>query len=401
VYATSRRPLPKRPPPGFWPAIGRYAALIGFAAIAFTSVALVAGPGGTRVLQIGAPAVAGYLAWLTLAVAIVVALPLTMLRRMPLPVLGVLLANAVLVGLALREVDIPLAQLLAVDIALAYIAATRPRRISIAAAVTALGVLAFYWAAVGQLHRAFGASTEAAVALTIVVAWMIGNSIQQRRDYAVGLREQAAAEAVTAERLRIARELHDMVAHSIGIIAIQAGVGSRVIQTQPLEARNALRAIEATSRETLSGLRRMLGALRTADSDPVPLDPAPGLADVGRLAAMTADAGVSVDVQWRGQQRLLPADIDLSAFRIIQEAVTNVVRHAGSQQCRVSVDYRAEELSIQVLDDGGGCGQAGPGYGIVGMRERVSLLHGQFSAGPRPEGGFRVTARLPVPATAR
>jgi signal transduction histidine kinase len=144
-----------------------------------------------------------------------------------------------------------------------------------------------------------------------------------------------------AERLRIARELHDMVAHSIGIIAIQAGAGRRVFDARPAEARDALAAIEATSREALSGLRRMVTGLRRADPGPgpgqAPLGPAPGLADLDRLAAMTLDAGVQVDVDWRGSQEPLPADIDLSAFRIIQEAVTNVVRHARTDQCRVSI----------------------------------------------------------------
>ena len=161
-----------------------------------------------------------------------------------------------------------------------------------------------------------------------------------------------------AERLRIARELHDMVAHSIGIIAIQAGAGRRVFDARPDEARDALAAIEATSRETLSGLRRMLTGLRRADPEPgpgqAPLDPAPGLADIERLAATTLDAGVKVEVDWRGSREPLPADIDLSAFRIIQEAVTNVVRHAGTSQCQVSISQQDGQLSIEVTDSGRG-----------------------------------------------
>jgi signal transduction histidine kinase len=195
-----------------------------------------------------------------------------------------------------------------------------------------------------------------------------------------------------------------MVAHSIGIIAIQTGAARMVIDTQPAGAREALNAIEIAGRETLSGLRRMLGALRQAESAPVTTAPAPGLADVERLAATTATAGVHVDVQWRGGRRPLPAEIDLSAFRIIQEAVTNVVRHAGTRQCRVCIEHRDEELSIEVVDSGRGGhshGIAGRGYGIVGMRERVGLLQGDFHAGPRPEGGFRVVARLPVPVGVR
>jgi signal transduction histidine kinase len=238
--------------------------------------------------------------------------------------------------------------------------------------------------------------------LAMAASCMVGLLSRERRDHAVALRAQEVAEAVTAERLRIARELHDMIAHSIGIIAIQAGVGSRVIQTQPTEAREALRAIEATSRETLSGLRRTLVALRQADPESAAsaqaLAPSPGLADIERLTAATADAGVRVDVRLSGEQRPLPADIDLSAYRIVQEALTNVVRHAGAGHCRVAIDYGDEELSVEVVDDGRGAKNGlAHGFGLVGMRERVGLLHGQLIAGPRPEGGFRVAATLPLP----
>jgi signal transduction histidine kinase len=126
----------------------------------------------------------------------------------------------------------------------------------------------------------------------------------------------------------------------------------------------------------------------------------PGLAGIERLAAMTLDAGVRVDVDWRGSREQLPADIDASAFRIIQEAVTNVVRHAGTSQCQVSISQQDGELSIEVTDSGRGGGLAGTGYGITGMRERAALLGGHFSAGPRPSGGFRAAARLPLPTSA-
>ena len=221
------------------------------------------------------------------------------------------------------------------------------------------------------------------------------------------------------ERLRIARELHDMVAHSIGIIAIQAGAGRRVIDTQPAEARNALAAIEATSRETLAGLRQMLGVLRRAEPgrpgrpDPGhgPLEPAPGLADLDRLAATTADAGVRVEVRWLGPRRPLPADIDLSAFRIIQEAVTNVVRHAGTGHCRVTVDCRDDELGIEVTDDGRGSAPPAQGPGEAVRSRAADSASTACASGPAcwagssppvrgPGSGFRVAARLPIPAAA-
>ncbi|MDH2388783.1 sensor histidine kinase [Streptomyces sp. HNM0663] len=292
---------------------------------------------------------------------------------------------------------------LAVDLVLGFIVATCTWRASIVAVAVSFVVQLLV---IGGFAHGDNLTVNGVIALLAMAAsCMAGLLSRERREHAVALRAQEVAEAVTAERLRIARELHDMVAHSIGIIAIQAGVGSRVIQTQPAEAREALRAIEATSRETLSGLRRTLVSLRQADrgataSEQSALAPSPGLADVEQLAAATADAGVRVDVRRSGEQRPLPADIDLSAYRIVQEALTNVVRHAGTGRCRVAIDYGDEELSVEVVDDGRGATENGSthGFGIIGMRERVGLLHGHLSAGPRPEGGFRVAAQLPLPA---
>nr|QIY93017.1 sensor histidine kinase [Streptomyces sp. S1D4-11] len=286
---------------------------------------------------------------------------------------------------------------LAVDLVLGFIVATRTRRDSIVAvAVSLIAQLLL----IGGFAHGDNLTANSVIALLAMAASCTVGLLSRE------LRAQEVAEAVTAERLRIARELHDMVAHSIGIIAIQAGVGRRVIQTQPAEAREALRAIEATSRETLSGLRRTLVALRQTDPESAAAGqssraPSPGLADIELLAAATADAGVRVDVRFSGEQRPLPADIDLSAYRIVQEALTNVVRHAGTGHCRVTVDYGDEELSVEVVDDGRGATENGlaHGFGIVGMRERVGLLHGHLSAGPRPEGGFQVAAQLPLPKT--
>ncbi|WP_073947534.1 sensor histidine kinase [Streptomyces kebangsaanensis] len=292
---------------------------------------------------------------------------------------------------------------LAVDLVLGFIVATCTRRASIIAVAVSFAVQLLV---IGLFAHGDNLTVNGVIALLAMAAsCMAGLLSRERREHAAALRSQEVAEAVTAERLRIARELHDMVAHSIGIIAIQAGVGSRVIQTQPAQAREALCAIEATSRETLSGLRRTLVSLRQADrgatvSEQSPLAPSPGLADVERLAAATAGAGVRVDVRCSGEQRPVPADIDLSAYRIVQEALTNVVRHARTGRCRVAIDYGDEELSVEVVDDGCGAAENGlaHGFGLVGMRERVGLLHGHLSAGPRPEGGFRVAARLPLPA---
>lgn len=331
-----------------------------------------------------------------------------LLRRWPLMALAVMLAGAVAaMALGPGPGQTPPLQIMlaaATGIEICYIAATRPRKVSATGlAMAGAGV------GVGLLIPGPGGVDLApflggAVVVTIV-AWLIGHSLRQAQARAELRRAQAAAQIVLAERLRIARELHDIVAHSIGIIAIQAGSGRRVFDARPDQARDALAAIEGTSRETLAGLRRMMTGLRRAEPDPgphqAPPGPAPGLADLEQLAATALDAGVRVDVDWRGSREPLPADIDLSAFRIIQEAVTNVVRHAGTDQCRVVIDQQDGQLSIEVTDSGRGGSGAGTGYGITGMRERAALLGGDFSAGPRPGGGFRIAARLPLPASAR
>jgi signal transduction histidine kinase len=356
--------------------------------------------------------------WVLPVMGCVIGVSAGLLRRRPRWALAVVLAGALSAAMlpAGRWGTIVLVVLTGMaGFEVCLLAATRPRRFSLAAAIVVFGVLAICWVSgarvrLDRLMSGPGIPVWLVIVpTTVVIAWLIGHSIRQAHVHAEQLRAQADAQAATAERLRIARELHDMVAHSIGIIAIQAGMGSRVIATQPAEAGNALAAIEATSRQTLAGLRQMLGALRRAEprtgSWPAPAHPAPGLAGLGRLAADTLDAGVRVDVQWRGDRRPLPAEVDLSAFRIVQEAVTNVIRHAGTRHCQVSIDCHDEELSIEVTDDGRGAGNAGStapaGYGITGMRERAGLLGGQLTAGPRPGGGFRVAARLPLPAAAR
>jgi signal transduction histidine kinase len=307
---------------------------------------------------------------------------------MPLMALAVTLAGSVAPSLAPPE-QIPASsfQVVAACVAgleVCYTAATRTRRVSLTAVAVAgagLPILVLEFPLPDQLPNGRSGTPvpviTVLVPLVMIIAWLIGNSIRQARGRTELVRAQAAAQTVMAERLRIARELHDIVAHSIGIIAIQAGSGRSVFDTSPAGARDALAAIEATSRETLSGLRRMMTGLRHAEpgSGPgqAPLGPAPGLADIERLAAMTLEAGVQVEVEWLGSREPLPADID----------------------------QQDGYLSIEVTDSGRGGGPAGTGYGITGMRERAALLDGDFSAGARPGGGFQVAARLPVPVPAR
>ncbi len=345
-----------------------------------------------------------------------------LLRRWPLAALAVLLGGSVASTAQQQPAPARTPLVVAVivlvggaGLEICYMAATRTRRVSVAAVamVAAAGVLIpFLSVPFPGAHSDTIAGSAVhlvtiAIPLAAVLAWLIGNSIRLAQARAEALRAQAATQTALAERLRIARELHDIVAHSIGIIAIQAGAAHRVFDTSPAEARDALAAIEATSRETLSGLRRMVTGLRRADegpgAGPPALGPAPGLADLERLITQTLDAGVRVELDWRGRREPLPADIDRSAFRIIQEAVTNVVHHAGAGECLVVIDRQDGQLTIEVTDDGRGgpvarpAAVAGAGYGITGMRERATLLGGEFAAGPRPGGGFRVSARLPLP----
>ncbi|MGW1014308.1 sensor histidine kinase [Streptomyces termitum] len=325
---------------------------------------------------------------------------------------ALVVGGTVVLSLAWRQDEAMPIQFLGVGVALCYLAAELPRRAALVATAGTLGVLAGYLVLRWATDAETGTASEPFIALTVVIAGLLGNSVHQASAHTVELHARAAAQAVIAERLRIAREMHDTVAHSIGIIALQAGAAARVVETQPDRAREAMTTVELVGRETLAGLRRMLGALREADHAPAGDDrdqdrsraPAAGLADLERLAATTTAAGVRVDVRRRGECRPLPADIDLAAFRIVQEAVTNVVRHAATDRCRVDVEYRADELVVEVTDRGAAVAGApdgsrprSTGFGLLGMRERVALLDGGFTAGPRPEGGFRVAARLPLP----
>ncbi|GAA1377007.1 sensor histidine kinase [Catellatospora chokoriensis] len=347
----------------------------------------------------GAPYLVAWLSTRHLLPALALALPFALLRRRPAAALALLLLGCAAATVAIHGhdtaylTDMRYLQIIATDLAVAVVAANRSRRLSATAAVVALFVQVLIGYANGLHTPVFEFEIPT---LAMAFAWTVGNSVRARREHAEAIRIRAASQGATEERLRIARELHDMVAHSIGVIAIQAGMGRRVIDTQPGEARDALRAIEDTSRETLAGLRRMLVGLRQDGPGGV-APPAPALADLERLAATTAGAGVHVELDWRGDRRPLPGDIELSAYRVVQEAVTNVVRHAATPRCTVTVDYRAAELRLEVADEGRGCPQPGSGFGIIGMRERVALLGGEFTAGPHAGGGFRVVARLPLP----
>jgi signal transduction histidine kinase len=376
--------------------------------------------------------------------AIGVAVAVGRRRRHPLLSLGLLLSGSLLVvfvtgdGNAAANLFLPAAYVLYFIVATLDSRRDVGRALAFALIAVVLDLLVLM-ASGSNRHGGLSAGADLIpVVLCMVIAWSVGYIVKQRRRYAVGLQVEAASKAVAEERLRIARELHDVVAHSMSVIAVQAGYGQYVIDSHPADASAALGAIQTTSREALDEMRRMLGALRAADApspaaqdaaadiapptaDPAsaaPLFPAPGLVDLDRLVTRTASAGVEASVARTGTVRDLPASIDMSAYRIIQEALTNVVKHAQASRCDVLIDYGDEELRIEVTDSGAGIpalagvvpaqavasttqvagpGWGGSGHGIIGMRERVSLLGGSFSAGPLAGYGFQVTARIPLP----
>jgi signal transduction histidine kinase len=211
-------------------------------------------------------------------------------------------------------------------------------------------------------------------------------------------RFEAAERAAAEERLRIARELHDIVAHAMSVVAVQSGVGAHVIDTRPTEAKRILETIAETSRDSLTEMRRLLGVLRDDPDAAGDLAPAPGLAGVEDLAIRVRQAGVPIEVTVRGERPAVPLGADLAAYRIVQEALTNVLKHAGTASVDVLVCYGPDTVHLEVVDDGRGAASrgadGGAGHGLVGMRERAALYGGTLEVGPRPGGGFRVAATL-------
>jgi signal transduction histidine kinase len=229
-------------------------------------------------------------------------------------------------------------------------------------------------------------------------AWQV--EVGERLARAEAEREREAARRVEQERLRIARELHDVMAHTISVITVQAGVAADVLVDAPGKAREALATIRAASREAMGELRATVGVLRGGDGRRAPLAPAPGLGQLEGLMETARRGGVRVETVVAGEPRPLPPAVDLTAYRIVQESLTNVVRHAGATTATVTIGYRPDAVVLEVCDDGRGAAEtvaAEPGgYGLVGMAERVAAIDGRLEAGPRPAGGFRVRALLPL-----
>jgi signal transduction histidine kinase len=327
-------------------------------------------------------------------------------RRWPLGVLAVTLAC----GLAYAARTYPEGPShFAVFPALWTVALTVPRRRAwLAATLTAVAVAGAELFLYGETMFD-GEPLYAAVTVFAAMWW--GEAVRARRAYVAELRDRAeraertreeeARRRVDEERLRIARELHDVVSHTIGVISVQAGVAAHLLERRPDKAAESLAAIRQASDEALGELHAMLGVLRERDGDGgTPLAPAPGLAELDALVAQAAGAGVEVQVSLEGAPRPLPAAVDLACYRVVQESLTNVVRHAGASRAEITVRHDDGRVVVEVTDDGRGPNGSGNGksggQGIVGMRERARSLGGTLEAGPRPGGGFRVQAVLPV-----
>jgi signal transduction histidine kinase len=346
-------------------------------------------------------------------------LPLAFRRRAPLPAFALTIVGVcAYYTLGYEVTDGTLATFVGVYTVAAY--EDRPR------SLLGLGLLAvgmtWYWVARAE---PFDPTTPIWIGILGLLSWGLGEYVRTRRAYTAEVEALAerleraraveARQAVWQERVRLARELHDVIGHTVNVMVIQAGAGRRTLASDRGQAERAFQTIESTGRAALDELDRLLGILRTADEEP-DLPPQPGLEQLGALAGRFQDAGLPVEITVEGDEVPLPRSLDQSAYRIIQEALTNALRHAGGATARVAVRYGQDRLELEVVDDGRGAAGNGSesavgrqssdydrlrrsGRGLIGIRERVALFGGDLEAGPRAAGGFAVRCRLPLPAS--
>jgi signal transduction histidine kinase len=314
-------------------------------------------------------------------------------------------AVQVLVGIRPNIIDV------AIVILLYTLAAYRPRRLSVPGLIVCLigGAVAVAEWRPTRLSLVDWIMTGAIVfAGPCLIAWVFGDSMRYRRAYYASLEDRAARLererdaqaqiAAAAERARIARELHDVVAHNVSVMVVQADGASYALDSSPERARQALTAIASTGRQALAEMRRMLGVLRSGDGE-TGVAPLPGIGQLGELLEQTRAAGLAVAFTVEGVPAPLPGGLALAAYRIVQESLTNTRKHGGpAASAQVLLRYCEDVLVLQITDDGYGAAAAGDGdgHGLTGMRERVALYNGTVHAGPQPGGGYQVTARLPV-----
>ena len=346
----------------------------------------------------------GYLTgseWVYLPAALLMTVPLAWRRRQPLAVVIVVMGAFAVQSIIVDPKPTPDAELIPALVAVYSVAGHGRRWIPFAGGGLSL-VAGLIWLGLDDFL------------LPVVMfggAWLAGRLVQKRQLFAQVLAERARVlerdrdvnvrVAAAEERVRLARELHDVVGHSVSVMVVQAGAERLALGQERPATREALLAIERTGREALAEMSRLLGILRK-DGERAALAPRPSLADVETLVATVRDAGVPVELQVEGDPASLPPGIDVSAYRIVQEALTNVAKHAGPARASVRVRYGGRAVEVQVSDDGRGPENGlGLGYGLAGMRERVELHGGTFEAGRRNGGGFTVTARLPLETVPR
>jgi signal transduction histidine kinase len=334
--------------------------------------------------------------WLIGPLAALTALPIGARRYRPLGVFVVTVAAWLAILLAGVDTFAP-----GVLVATYTLAAHCERRVALRAGLAALLLLAPANALSSGRLRA-----EAAIPTLVALgaAWILGDNLRTRRAYYRELEEKAERlerereenerRAAAEEQARIARELHDVIAHNVSVMVLQAAGGREVIDADPRRASEALAVIEATGRDALAELRRLLGV---TDDGATAIAPQPGLSHLDALIEQVRATGLEAELEFEGDRPDVPAGVELSAYRIVQEALTNTLRHAFARHIWVFVRRRAHELEVEILDDGAGPpATTSDGRGLVGMRERVALFGGDLEAGPRADGGFRVRARFPT-----
>ena len=346
-----------------------------------------------------------------------VTLPLAWRRRFPFTVAGVVLVAFLIGRIFVFEIpEVASITTLAGSLAIYNVAVHGQRRLRplvltlCLAAVQAEVVRELFFT---DLYAGLNALSQSVLLFAntvgLALPWLLGAAIRSLRQRHQELadktdelqreREENARAAVFAERVRIARDLHDVVAHHVSVMGIQAAGARAVMDRQPAKAAQALSSIEASSRQAVTELHHLLGFLR-AESDTDPLAPQPGLGQLGELVAEVSEVDLTVDLSIVGDPRPLPPTLEVSAYRIIQEALTNTRKHAGATSASVRVSYQRASLDIEVLDDGAGALEKPAdhegGHGLIGMRERASLHGGHLRAGPRPGGGFAVHATFPL-----
>ncbi len=347
-----------------------------------------------------------------IVLALVAGAPVALRRSFPLPAF-VTTTVAVAALVASGRSGLPLGTML---VLVGYMVTAKASRLSSVPALV-LGEVALLGALAASGAPRNLASQTAEVALLLALAWFVGNGVSARRVYVAEQAERDRATeadrarlAVRDERVRIAREMHDVIAHSLAVVTVQAGVGRRLMAKHPEQAAAALESIEATGRNAQDELRAVLGLLRDDGTGTAELGPAPGLADLGALVDTVRAAGTPVELRTSGLDGRLSPALELSVYRVVQEALTNVVKHAPGANATVEVSVSAREVAIEVADDGearaaqpsrplpGQAPLSSSQHGIVGMRERVGAFGGSLTAERAPGRGFRVSARIPLQA---